>query len=160
MQIPFNGNLNKWVNTLERTVSYQVERVDHLEKREKKAFLMVGIGTAYQEARRLAIAGIDHKIQSEFPQYEVRQAFASRPLIEKLAAADGIQVDNEKQALERLQAEGFTEIIVQPFQLFAGEEYEKVREMVQGCVAGMGFDKTEILPCVGIWVKQEPQIIN
>ena len=131
-----------------------------MEQTKKKAFLMVGIGTAYQDARQLAIAGIDNKIRSEFPQYEVRQAFASRTLIKKLAEADGIQVDNERQALERLRAEGFTEIVVQPFQIFAGEEYEKVRDIVRGYVAGMGFGNTEILPCVSIWVKQEPQIVN
>lgn len=131
-----------------------------MEKTEKKAFLMVGIGTAYQEARRLAMTGIDQRIQSEFPDYEVRQAFASPTLIEKLAEADGIQVDNEKQALERLREEGYTEVIVQPFQIFAGEEYEKIRDIVQGYVAGRGFSKTEILPCVTIWVKQGPQPIN
>lgn len=121
---------------------------------------MVGIGAAYQEARQLAMAGIDHKIWSEFPYYEVRQAFASSALIEKLAENDGIQVDNERQALERLQAEGFTEVIVQPFQIFAGQEYEKVRDVVQWYVAKNGFGKVEILPCLTMWIKQEQQSIN
>lgn len=131
-----------------------------MEKTEKKAFLMVGIGTAYQEARQLAMAGIYNKIRQEFRHYEVRQAFASRSLIEKLAVNDGIRVDNEQQALERLQAEGFTEVIVQPFQLFAGEEYEKVRNIVEGYIAENGFGKAEMLPCLNIWIKQMPQIMN
>ena len=131
-----------------------------MEKTEKKAFLMVGIGTAYQEARQLARAGIDHKIRLEFPDYELRQAFASPALIARLAESDGIQVDNERQALERLREEGFTEVIVQPFQIFAGEEYEKIRDIVQGYIAGSGFIKTEILPCVSVWVKQETQPVN
>lgn len=131
-----------------------------MKKTEKRAFLMVGIGDAYQAARQLAIAGIDDKIRSEFPQYEVRQAFVSRTLIEKLAENDRIQVDDERQALERLREEGFTEVIVQPFQIFAGEEYEKVRDIVQGYIEGSSFNKTEILPCVSVWVKQEPQTIN
>ncbi|WP_139025460.1 sirohydrochlorin cobaltochelatase [Acetonema longum] len=131
-----------------------------MEKTEKTAFLMVGIGSTYQEARRLAMNGMDHRIRAEFPDYEVRQAFASRALIEKLAEHDGIQVDNEKQALERLRQEGFTEVIVQPFQIFAGEEYEAIRKIVRLHAAENGFGKTEILPCVTVWVKQEPQIIN
>lgn len=121
---------------------------------------MVGIGTAYQEARQLVIAGIDDRTQSEFPDYEVRQAFASRTLIETLVENDGIQVDDERQALERLQEEGFTEVIVQPFQIFAVKEYEEVRDIVQRYVARNESSKTEILPCLTLWIKQEARTIN
>ncbi|SDF31833.1 sirohydrochlorin cobaltochelatase [Sporomusa acidovorans] len=131
-----------------------------MDKTEKRAFLMVGIGTAYQEARRLVTACMENKIRSEYPQYEIRQAFASRTVIEKLAEIDGIQVDSERQALERLQAEGFTEVIVQPFQIFAGDEYEQVKAIVQGYGAANGFDKTEFLPCLTFWIKQESRTIN
>lgn len=125
---------------------------------EKKAFLMVGIGTAYQEARQLAMTGIQNQIRADFPQYEIRQAFASQAVIEKLAKNDGIQVDNEKQALERLQREGFTEVIVQPYQIFASEEFEQVRTIVRD--SSSVFVNTEILPCLTVWVKQEEHKIN
>jgi len=124
-----------------------------LKKIEKKAFLMVGLGTAYPEARQLASESIDIKLWADFPQYEVRRAFASHTLIEKLAKRDGIQADDERQALERLQEEGFTEIVVQPFQIAAGEEYEKVRDVVQDYAERNEFDKIVTLPCVTVWAK-------
>lgn len=125
-----------------------------MKKETRKAFLMVGLGIAYQEARQLVIESGEEKLREDFPNYEVRRAFASRTLIEKLAECDGIQVDNEIQALERLREDGFTEIIVQPFQIAAGEEYERVRDIVQYYTERNGFSKIETLPCVSVWAKQ------
>lgn len=124
-----------------------------MKKETRKAFLMVGLGIAYQEARQLVIENGEGKLRSDFPDYEVRRAFASRTLIEKLAECDGILVENEIQALKRLQEEGFTEIIVQPFQISAGEEYERVRDVVQYYTDRSGFSKIETLPCVTVWAK-------
>ncbi|WP_371366863.1 Sirohydrochlorin cobaltochelatase [Sporomusa rhizae] len=124
-----------------------------MKKAAKKAFLMVGLGIAYQEARQLLTDSVGDKLRSDFPNYEVRRAFASRTLIEKLAECDGIQVDNEIQALERLKEEGFTEIIVQPFQIAAGEEYERIRDIVQYYTERNGFSRIETLPCVTVWAK-------
>ncbi|HMM23044.1 MAG TPA: sirohydrochlorin cobaltochelatase [Selenomonadales bacterium] len=131
-----------------------------MEKIAKRAFLMVGIGTAYQEARQLVATDSGDQLQSALPDYEVRRAFTSRALIEKLAENDGIQVDDERQALKRLQEEGFSEVVVQPFQVVAGEEYERVRNAVRGYVEQKGFSKTEILPCVTVWVKQPSPAVN
>ncbi|WP_072137561.1 sirohydrochlorin cobaltochelatase [Sporomusa ovata] len=114
---------------------------------------MVGLGTAYPEACQLASEKNDIKLWADFPHYEVRRAFASHTLIEELAERDGIQADDERQALERLQEEGFTEIIVQPFQIAAGEEYEKVRDVVQDYAERNEFDKIMTLPCVTVWAK-------
>lgn len=124
-----------------------------MNKAEKRAFLMVGLGTTYPEARRLISEGVDNKIRSDFPNHVVRRAFASRALVKKLAECDGIQVDDERQALERLQAEGFTEIIVQPFQIAAGEEYERVKDVVQDYAGRKAFCKIVTLPCVTVWAK-------
>lgn len=124
-----------------------------MKETAKRAFLMVGLGTAYPEARQLASKNIDIKLWEDFPNYEVRRAFASRTLIEELAERDGIQVDDERQALERLQEEGYTEIIVQPFQIAAGEEYEKVRDIAQTYAERNSFGKIVTLPCVTVWAK-------
>ena len=126
----------------------------------KKAFLMVYLGSAYQEACQLTIDSMNSKMCSDVFNCEVRQAFTSRTLIEALAENNGIQVDDEKQALERLQKEGFSEVIVQPFRIVASEDYEKVKTVVQGCIDQNGFDKIEALPCLTVGVKEISHMVN
>ncbi len=125
-----------------------------MRKNIKKAFLIVNLGTDYHEGRQLAIKSIGKKVQPDLPEYEVRHAFVSRGLIDKLAQCDGIEVDDERQALERLREEGFTEVIVQPFQVAVGEEYERVIDVVQDYIELKGFGKIETLPCLTVWAKQ------
>ena len=125
-----------------------------MDKNQKRAFLIVNLGTDYQEGRQLAINNIGNKMQSDLPEYEVRQAFVSHDLIDKLAEFDGIEVDDERRALERLREEGFTEVIVQPFQVAAGEEYERIRDVVQDYIELKEFGKIETLPCLTVWAKQ------
>lgn len=98
---------------------------------DKKAILVVSFGTTYGDTRKVTIEAIENKIQEAFPEYEVRRAFTSRIIIKKLADRDGIQVDTEKQALDKLKEEGYTEVIVQPIHVQAGDEYEKVSRLVE-----------------------------
>jgi sirohydrochlorin cobaltochelatase len=74
---------------------------------------------------------IQHKIKAAFPDYEVRQAFTSRIIIKKLEIRDHLKMDTEKQALDKLMNEGYTEIIIQPLHIEAGDEYEKVSRIVE-----------------------------
>ncbi len=96
---------------------------------KKKAILVVSFGTTYLDTLKLAIEGTVNKIQVAFSEYEVRQAFTSRIVIKKLSER-GIQMDTEIQALERLQADGYQEVYIQPLHVVAGEEYDKVKRMV------------------------------
>lgn len=97
----------------------------------KKAILVVSFGTTYEETRRLTTDAVENKIRAAFPEYEVRHAFTSRIIIKKLAERDGLKVDTEKQALDKLKAEGYTEIIVQPLHMEAGDEYDKLVRAVE-----------------------------
>lgn len=134
-----------------------VERGDGLKKATtKKAVLVVSIGTAYPEARQLVIKGVQDTILPDFPDYVVRRAFTSSTLIAKLAELDGIKVDNEKQALQRLAEEGFTEVVVQPFHIETGEEYERVQDVVQYYAERKAFGKIVTAPCLTVWVKPIP----
>jgi sirohydrochlorin cobaltochelatase len=112
---------------------------------EKKAILVVSFGTTYADTLRLTIEGTENKIRAAFPGYEVRRAFTSRVVIKKLAERDGVRIDTEKQALDRLYAEGYREVYIQPLHVVAGEEYEKVKEQV-GYYAHNGemFDELKI----------------
>lgn len=97
----------------------------------KKAILVVSFGTTYADTRKVTTEAVQNKIQAAFPDYEVRQAFTSRIIIKKLADRDNIKVDTEKQALDKLKAEGYTEVIVQPLHVEAGDEYDKVNRVVE-----------------------------
>lgn len=96
----------------------------------KKAILVVSFGTTYPETLAKTITRTEEKIKEAFPAFEVRRAFTSRTVIRRLAERDNLQIETEQQALERLRAEGFTEIYVQPLHVVAGAEYEKIKRMV------------------------------
>ena len=97
---------------------------------DKRAILVVSFGTTYADARKACIESVEDRIRAAFPGYEVRRAFTSRMVMRRLAERDGILVDNERQALDRLLAEGFSEVYVQPLHIVAGDEYEKIRGIV------------------------------
>ena len=108
---------------------------------DKKAILVVSFGTTYEDTRKVTIDAVESKIKQAFPDYEVRQAFTSRIIIKKLAERDGIYMDTEKQALEKLKNEGYTEVIVQPLHMEAGDEYEKVSRVVAHYEHSKSFSK-------------------
>lgn len=96
----------------------------------KKAILVVSFGTSYPETLRLNIESVENRIRKAFPDYEVRRAFTSRMVIKRLAERDGVQIDNEQQALERLQADGYQEVYIQPLHIVPGAEYDKIKRIV------------------------------
>lgn len=97
----------------------------------KKAILVVSFGTTYADTRKLTTEAVEDKIRTAFPDYAVRHAFTSRIIIKTLADRDGLKFDTEKQALDKLKAEGYKEVIIQPLHIEAGDEYEKLMRVVK-----------------------------
>ena len=89
-----------------------------------KAILVVSFGTSYNDSRNITIGGIESAIRESFPDYEVRRAFTAQIIIDKLAERDGIKIDNVTQALDRLVADGYKTLVVQPTHLMHGFEYD------------------------------------
>lgn len=90
----------------------------------KKAIVVVSFGTTFDDARTACIESVENKIKASFPDYEVRRAFTSKIVMKRLADRN-IQVDSLEQALEKLQKEGYKEVVVQTTHLTTGEEYDK-----------------------------------
>lgn len=88
-----------------------------------QAILVVSFGTSYNESRDLTIGAIENAIAEEFPEYDVRRAFTSQIIIDKLAERDGLVIDNVEEALDRAVADGITTLVVQPTHLMNGYEY-------------------------------------
>ncbi|MDR1755109.1 MAG: sirohydrochlorin cobaltochelatase [Eubacterium sp.] len=96
----------------------------------KKAVLVVSFGTSYNETRVKTIDAIENKIADEFSDYDVRRAFTSQIIIDKLAERDNLQIDNVAGAMQKLVDENYKELIVQPTHVMNGLEYT---EMLDSC---------------------------
>ncbi len=88
-----------------------------------KVILVVSFGTSYNDSRDNTIGAIETAIQDAYPDYQVRRAFTSQIIIDKLAERDGLVIDNVAQAVERLIADGVKELVVQPTHVMNGYEY-------------------------------------
>ncbi|MBS6315828.1 MAG: sirohydrochlorin cobaltochelatase [Ruminococcus sp.] len=98
---------------------------------KSRVILVVSFGTSFDRARKNAIGGIERKIAEEFPECEIRRAFTSRIIINKLREHDGIEVDSVEQAMERLLSDGIREVIVQPTHIINGIENDKMIEILK-----------------------------
>lgn len=95
------------------------------EKQTKSeiAIMVVSFGTSYNDSRDITIGAIENAITKAFPEYEVRRAFTSQIIIDKLKERDGLEIDNIEEALERAAADGIKALLVQPTHLMNGYEY-------------------------------------
>lgn len=97
----------------------------------KKAILAVSFGTTYPDTLEQTIAATERALAAAYPDWEVRRAFTSGMIIQKLQRRDGLEIDNVAQALDRLEAEGFTHVAVQSTHVMHGEEYEKMLSQLE-----------------------------
>lgn len=97
----------------------------------KKAVLVVSFGTSYHETRRKTIEPCENKIKESFEGYDFYRAFTSNMIINKLRKRDNITIDNPIEALERLYNEGYKEVVVQSLHIICGEEYNKLKDIVE-----------------------------
>jgi len=101
------------------------------ETEEKTAILVVSFGTSYNDSRDKTIGAIEDAIAESFPRYEVRRAFTSQIIIDKLKERDGLEIDNVEEALDRAVADGITTLIVQPTHLMDGYEYTDLADALK-----------------------------
>ena len=90
----------------------------------------MSFGTSYNDSRDLTIGAIEEAIAEAYPDYDVRRAFTSQIIIDKLAERDGLDIDNVQKALDRAVEDGVKTLIVQPTHLMNGLEYTDVVEEV------------------------------
>ncbi|MCR5682228.1 MAG: sirohydrochlorin cobaltochelatase, partial [Clostridiales bacterium] len=65
---------------------------------KKPVILVVSFGTSYNDSREATIGAIETAIQAANPGSEVRRAFTSQIIIDKLKDRDGIVIDNVEEA--------------------------------------------------------------
>lgn len=91
-----------------------------------KVLLVVSFGTSYNDNRDLSIGGVEKALQKAYPDYEVRRAFTSQIIIDKLKERDNLEIDNVTEAMDRLVADGIKEVVIQPTHVMSGYEYDDV----------------------------------
>ncbi len=91
-----------------------------------QAILVVSFGTSYNDSRDITIGAIEGAIEKAFPDYDVRRAFTSQIIIDKLEERDGLEIDNVEEALDRAVEDGVKTLVVQPTHLMDGLEYNDV----------------------------------
>ena len=115
-----------------KTVSEDKKATSSESKKEQKsAILVVSFGTSYNDSRNITIGGIESAIREAHPGCDVRRAFTSQIIIDKLKKRDGIEIDNVKQALQRAQKDGVTDLTIVPTHLMSGFEYSDVKKDVK-----------------------------
>ena len=92
------------------------------------AILVVSFGTSYNDSRDKTIGAVENAIAKAYPQYDVRRAFTSQIIIDKLKSRDNLSIDNVTEALDRAVADGIKTLIVQPTHLMDGFEYNDLKE--------------------------------
>ena len=105
--------------------------VSEMTKSADTAILVVSFGTSYNDSREVTIGAIENAIADAYPEYEVRRAFTSQIIIDKLKERDNLQIDNVEEALTRAAADGIRNLIVQPTHLMHGFEYTDLKEMLE-----------------------------
>lgn len=93
----------------------------------KNALLAVSFGVTDPEVDRRCIRPIEAVLQAAFPDREVRRAFTSQVIVDRLRER-GEPVPTVEEALARLEEDGFDSIAVAPLFMIPGGEYDRVCE--------------------------------
>jgi sirohydrochlorin cobaltochelatase len=100
-------------------------------KSGKPVILVVSFGTTYNDTRDKTIGAIENAIIAAYPNYEIRRAFTSQTVINRLASRDGLKIDNVDEAMKRLVKDKVKELIVQPTHVMNGKEYDEMMAAVK-----------------------------
>ncbi len=104
-----------------------------MDKIVKKGILAVSFGTSVNATREKTIDAIEKDFQEAFPDRTLYRAWTSRMIIQKLKARDNIRIDTVTEAMERMMADGITEVVVQPTHVINGIENDQMISDVRAC---------------------------
>lgn len=105
-----------------------------------KAILVVSPGYSHANVLKLSI----DSVQEAFPDYYVCLAVSGETAVNELKSLDGIKVGTVRETLERLLAEGYTEVALQPLHITNDEDFTHVQETVQFFKKSKSFEKLSL----------------
>ena len=89
---------------------------------KKDALLLVTFGTSVESAQK-SFDNVEKKMKAAFPNSEIRWAYTSQIIRDKLAKEQGKQIDSPEVALARLMDEGYKEVTLQSLHVLPGAEF-------------------------------------
>lgn len=105
-------------------LEYENKSAEFANKADKDAIVVMSFGTTYKENRAKTIEATVQAIQAAHPGVKVVTAFTSHIIIDRIAKNEGINYPTPEQALDQLQAEGYTRIALVSLDVIPGMEYD------------------------------------
>jgi sirohydrochlorin cobaltochelatase len=93
------------------------------ESSAKPAIVLAAFGTSTEAFA--TYNQFEQKVKARFPGYEIRWAFTSRKVRQKLAQEKGQKLNDLPTTLADLKAAGFTRVAIQSLHVVPGEEWDK-----------------------------------
>lgn len=97
----------------------------------KKGLLVVSFGTSHQNTLKNTIGQIEERLKYTFSEYEFYRAFTSRMIIHIIRERDNVQTFTVEEALKQMEADGVTEVLIQPTHVLHGVENEQMLKEIE-----------------------------
>ena len=101
------------------------------QEKGKKALLVVSFGTSHAATRPRTIEAVENDLRRAFPDRVFYRSWTSGMIRRKLEREEGVKIDSVAEALERMLAEGVSDVLVQPTHLLPGDEFRCTEEAVR-----------------------------
>lgn len=118
--------LEKYIENINNQPFYGGKELMNQENR--KAILVVSFGTSYEATRKVTIEAIEQDIANAYPNYKLYRAWTSKMILAKIKKRDNLHINNVKEAMEEMIADGITDVIIQPTHVINGIENELMKE--------------------------------
>ena len=93
-----------------------------------KAVLVVSFGTSFPETRKRNITAIENAIAAAFPDRVLYSAWTSKMIMKKLLRTENKKINNVREAMEAMSADGIRDVIIQPTHVINGIENDLMKE--------------------------------
>nr|WP_307775248.1 sirohydrochlorin cobaltochelatase [uncultured Cetobacterium sp.] len=97
---------------------------------KKGAVLLAHFGTTHEDTREKTIDVINLQMKNHFKDLDFYQVYTSR-IINRILAKRGVENMNTSQMLEKLKADGYESLIIQPTYIINGTEMEALKREVE-----------------------------
>lgn len=96
-----------------------------------KAIIIASFGTTHEDTRVKSIERLEKQISDYFSDYHWERAFTSRIVAHRLKKNYNYIVNNEIQALDKLESMGYKRenVVIQPLHIIPALEYEKLTSL-------------------------------
>ena len=136
-------------------LEYDNPVAEFANKANKDAIVVMSFGTTYKENRAKTIEATVKAIQAAHPGVKVVTAFTSHIIIDRIAKNEGINYPTPEQALESLQAEGYTRVALVSLDVVPGMEYDYNKAVFHNYK--QNFKKMTLATSLMYWQGQEDQ---